>query len=354
MGALLALASLALFAGPASASTTVQFTSYPLATQSAGPNNITAGPDGNLWTTDFFVGKISQITTGGVVTDFTVPNSVCMVQIINGAAADGNLWFVDLCGNFVGKITTSGAITEYPVPKDKVLTPWKKSGLGQSPSSITVGADGNLWVAEFGTDRIVQLHPDGTFGKDFLLPRHRNLGSHDPDASGLDHITSGPDGNLWFTESRFGGGPNVGNRIGRMTLDGQFSEFAIPTVDSRPNDIVSGPDNALWFTEEQGNNVGRIDLNGNITEYAVPTASAIPDQITTGPDGALWFTEASGSAPGLGRIDTSGNLQEFNQPNPPSDTTSNGAVGICLGPDGNVWFTEVITNYVVKTVVSTT
>ena len=351
VGVALAVLSLGVL-GPtrAAAATTVSFTAYNMPTTPGGPNAITAGPDGNLWSTEIFAGKIARITPSGAVTEFPVPNNGCLVDIIAGP--DGNLWFVDLCNNYIGKITPKGHIKEYPVPPDKVLPVWKSNGLGQAPASITVGPDGNLWIAEFGTDRVVQLHTNGRYGSDFKLPRHKGLPAGDPDVSGPDWITTGPDGNLWFTESRFGGGPLVGNRVTRMTLQGVFTEFPIPTTDSRPNDIVSGPDGNLWFTEESGNNIGRVDVNGNMTEFAVPTSSATPDQITVGPDGALWFTEAGLSAPGLARIDVSGNISEFQSPTPPSGTDNFGAVGIGLGPDNNVWFTEPQPNTVIKTVVT--
>jgi streptogramin lyase len=37
-----------------------------------------------------------------------------------------------------------------------------------------------------------------------------------------------------------------------------FSEFSVPTVDSRTYSIASGPDGNLWFTERIGNKIGRI------------------------------------------------------------------------------------------------
>ena len=351
-GAVLTALSLGVLSSPthAHATTTVSFTAYNIPTTPGGPNAITAGPDGNLWTTEIFAGKIARITPSGVVTEFTVPNSGCLVQITQGP--DRNLWFVDLCNNFIGRITTKGHIKEFPVPKDRVLPAWKAQGLGQAPASITVGPDGNLWIAEFATDRIVQLHTNGRYGLDFKLPRHPGLPAGDPDASGPSWITTGADGNLWFTEDRYGGGPLVGNRVARMTLGGVFTEFPVPTPDANPNDIVAGPDGNLWFTEEFGNKIGRVDLNGNMTEFAVPTANATPDQITVGPDGAMWFTEASITAPGLARIDTSGSISEFASPTPPSGTDNFGAVGIGLGPDNNIWFTEPQPNTVIKTIVT--
>lgn len=70
-------------------------------------------------------------------------------------------------------------------------------------------------------------------------------------------ITTGPDGNLWFTEA-------TGNQIGRMTPAGSVQEFPLPTTchnnGSRcdPEGITSGPDGALWFAEAAGNQIGRL------------------------------------------------------------------------------------------------
>jgi virginiamycin B lyase len=63
---------------------------------------------------------------------------------------------------------------------------------------------------------------------------------------------------------------------------------------------MAGTDGALWFTEFLGNKVGRLTTTGTFTEYPVPTANAKPLGITTGPDGNIWFTEVTGHK--LGRL----------------------------------------------------
>jgi virginiamycin B lyase len=103
-------------------------------------------------------------------------------------------------------------------------------------------------------------------------------------------ITSGPDGNLWFTEQ-------AGNQIGRITTSGTVTEFPIPTANSQPVGITSGPDGNLWFTEQAGNQIGRITTSGAITQYPTSPvslmANAEPSDIVEGPDGNLWFTETN-------------------------------------------------------------
>src|SRR5947209_7131769 len=85
-------------------------------------------------------------------------------------------------------------------------------------------------------------------------------------------ITSGPDGNLWFTEE-------TGNKIGRITPAGTIAQFVIPTAASAPLGIAQGADGNLWFTESTGNKIGRITPTGAFSEFVLPTASSKPNGI---------------------------------------------------------------------------
>src|SRR5260370_14583492 len=97
-------------------------------------------------------------------------------------------------------------------------------------------------------------------------------------------IASGPDGNLWFTESGV-------NNIGRITPTGTISEFPIPTAGTTAQSIASGPGGNLWFTETSVNNIGTITPTGTITDIPIPTAATAPFIIASAPDGTLSFTE---------------------------------------------------------------
>jgi virginiamycin B lyase len=281
-------------------------TEFALPTSPSQPQDITVGPDGNLWFTESTGNRVGRITTAGAVTEFALPTANSEPWGIT-VGPDGNLWFTERIGNRVGRITPAGAVTEFPMPS------------GSSDlRGITAGPDGNLWFTEFYGQRIGRITTAGMI-TEFPLP----TGSGGPAG-----ITAGPDHNLWFTEYSTG-------RVGRITPAGTITEFPLPTASSNPNGITAGSDGNLWFTESTGNRVGRITTAGAVTEFALPTANSLPIAITAGPDGNLWFTELDGLQ--IGRITTAGAVTEFAQ-------TANGGFvwGITSGPDGNLWFTNLI------------
>jgi virginiamycin B lyase len=116
-----------------------------------------------------------------------------------------------------------------------------------------------------------------------------------------------------------------------------LNEYTVPTSGSAPGTITTGPDGNLWFTEETGDKIGMITPTGTITEYTVPTSGAQPLGITAGPDGNLWFTEGDGDK--IGEISTTGTITEY-----PIPTSGADPIGITAGPDGNLWFTEYYGN----------
>ena len=71
-------------------------------------------------------------------------------------------------------------------------------------------------------------------------------------------ITTGPNGNLWFTENVSG---TIGGKIGEITPTGTFTEFTIPDTNSTsaPYGIVTGSNGDLWFTDSGTNSVGMIN-----------------------------------------------------------------------------------------------
>jgi streptogramin lyase len=203
--------------------------------------------------------------------------------------------------------SASASIKEYSVPTTTSI-----------PQGITAGPDGNIWFAETKGDKIGKVTTSGKFTEYSLSTGSSPYG-----------ITPGPDGNLWFTEQ-------IGNKIGRITPSGTITEYTIPTAGSQPWNITAGPDGNLWFTETNGNNIAKITTSGSFTEYPLPAWGGVMG-ITSGPDGNIWFTEPQGHK--IGKITPSGIVTEYAIPTPA--TSLSHAWGITTGPDGNLWYTDI-------------
>ena len=90
---------------------------------------------------------------------------------------------------------------------------------------------------------------------------------------------------MWFAQKS-------ANKIGRITMRGEISEFALPTPNAGPDGMMLGPDGNVWFSETEVSRIGRITPDGRITEFADGiTPGAKPLSIAVR-DGALWFSEA--------------------------------------------------------------
>jgi len=75
-----------------------------------------------------------------VITLFPLPQSGTPTDITTGPG--GALWFTEFAGNRLGRITTAGAIDE------------TTSVDGVEPEGIASGPNGNIWFTEFNTSRI--------------------------------------------------------------------------------------------------------------------------------------------------------------------------------------------------------
>jgi virginiamycin B lyase len=235
---------------------------------------------------------------------------------------DGAVWFtIHNPSPGIGSISATGQVRTYPLPGTQSAV----------PLSITAGPDAGVWftrgdLRSSGPAVIGRLAVDGSYSEYPIPPRITDVGD----------LVAGPDGNVWFTDS-------ASNKIGRMTPAGQVREFALPSYPAAqcgqlcPGSITVGPDGALWFANTQLAGVpgiGRITTDGLVSLFSLPTGS-VPGAITAGPDGNLWFTEDRG--PGLGRLTTDGSVTEFAIPG--FQHAGVAALSLTEGPDAAIWFT---------------
>jgi streptogramin lyase len=210
------------------------FTGYKLANS---PIGITAGPDKALWFTEY--AAVGRITTKGRVSTYGAGGFVEDIA----AGPDGALWFTELTGNAIGRITTHGKITLYT----------KGISSGSGPYSIAAGPDGAMWFTESTGGRIGRITPNGK-----VTEYSRGITSTE-EPSG---IAAGSDGAMWFTEFEVYDSYEIrDSMVGRITMSGKISEYSKGVSGgSEPTAIVKGPDGNMWFVETRADEVGRVAL----------------------------------------------------------------------------------------------
>jgi streptogramin lyase len=202
---------------------------------------------------------------------------------------------------------------------------------GSVPTGITTGPDGNLWFTNSGAGQIGKL--------DSLTHQVALINLPDPTCKPVG-ITTGPDGNLWFTEQ-------AGGKLGVMTTAGALNnEFP---VGSGPTGIITGSDGNLWVTLLTGNQIAKVNVAGVVSLFSLPTAGASPSGITLSPDGSIWFTETAVAQ--IGEISPAGAILEWSVQTPAGGVTPV-PMGITSTPDGAIWYSDGANNCIGKFVPS--
>src|SRR5690242_3415962 len=101
---------------PAGAITKLSAGQNPGAGFGSGPESIIAGPDGNIWFTEFWTNRIGRLMPSGVLTEYAIPTGNSAPRgIVSGP--DGNVWFVESGRErpAIARISPTGRITEFPV-----------------------------------------------------------------------------------------------------------------------------------------------------------------------------------------------------------------------------------------------
>ena len=275
----------------------------PAGDSASGP--IVVGPDSDLWFVEDPGAALGRITPQGAETQFRLPSgSLPAVALATGP--DGNLWYarspasVDGPGytptaGVIGRMTASGVATEFPLPTPTASPPITFVPPPQ-PRGIVAGPDGALWFYTGSPHGAAQVQAGASWiGRITTSGQASVVYNPDPlTLAGISGITTGPDSNVWFTETtstaNFGGGPQAhpNSSIGRLTPSGNVQSFALPSSLGMPGAIATGPDGNLWFASAE---IARVTPSGQISSYRLPDPSAEIGAMASGPGQAVWFAQ---------------------------------------------------------------
>ena len=239
----------------------IQITEWTVPTLGQRSRDPAEAPDGSIWWTGMWAsvaGRLDPAT--GQMDEFMLPESARPHTIVPDA--DGNIWYTGNSNATVGKLNPgTGEITEYQTeardPHSAVFHPNGKlyftaqgaAVLGRldpatgtiteiptepRPYGITVDAEGTLWVAYNGTNKIGAIEPETMEVRYFEVPDTR---------SRIRRLDIASDGMVWYGNSTMG-------RIGRLDpATGEIREWPSPNgPDSHPY-AFAVVDDIIWYNE---------------------------------------------------------------------------------------------------------
>jgi virginiamycin B lyase len=209
---------------------------------------LTAGREGDIWVLGF--NDIARVTVGGRVTLYPIVDSVGGSSgdpIVVGG--DGNVWYARpvLTTRFIHRLNRDGTVSDFQVPATGTIT------------DLATGPDGAIWFTTQGPgpgdNSIGRITLRGVASTVVQLPDNDATGYQTPTNMPLE-LTEGPDRNMYFTTYFV----VPLNYIGQVTVGGHLTRFDIPTAGAASFGITTGSDGNVWFTENFNQKVGRLDL----------------------------------------------------------------------------------------------
>ncbi|MBI5435722.1 MAG: hypothetical protein HY937_01170 [Nitrosomonadales bacterium] len=221
--------------------------------------------------------------------------------------------------------------------KDQVIsaTPIKEVALPEglsSAQSMVIDSTGRLWFTEKVGKKLAMYDPEKKeFATHALPPSWGKMG--------FSNITLGPEGDIWFTVTRWVEGTEEPHIIGRFSpADGYFTKYATPH-NSVPEELIVDAKGTIWFFASNKNNLYRVDPKTfALKGYPVPTANGNPKSLAIDQKGHIWFAESTANKIG----EFLPEQEVFYEHELLTQYANPGKISI--DKRGRVWFVEVTAN----------
>lgn len=305
---------------------------YPLAQRTAYPLGITTDSRGNVWFAEDNIDQIAElIPANSTYRYFPIPTEQHLAWIwFLKFDNSGNLWFSDESQPLLWRLSQKGGFANFSAGTaqpyalaydpassriwftsirtnqvgyfainggDAVLgqvTTIAGNSPGPEPSGISLGPDGNVFVAETFDAKIAEL----AFTNLSVLGTWTLPVGAEPVGLAYDPLL----GRVWFTNhaTSFFGYVSLGSK-GYVEYPTSLSTYGGSPIVTLPYWITVGPGGQVWFDEHFANRIARFDpATQQLTEFPIPQNDSSPLRIwLDSTTGELWFSEFAGNAIGV-------------------------------------------------------
>jgi sugar lactone lactonase YvrE len=222
-----------------------------------GPEGIAIDSSGNIYVADTNNNRIRKITTpGGVVTTLAGSGSPVWADGTGAGASfnqprgitvgpDGNIYVADTANNLIRKVTTTGVVST-------VAASWS-AGLNY-PEGVAVSVDGTIYVADTMNSAVKKIATNGvvTTFDGFAQPQG---------------ITVAPDGNIYVADTnsqtikKITPGGVVTTVAGTLYTTDFLDGIGTAAAFNYPLDLAFGPDGNIYVADNGNTRIRKIILN---------------------------------------------------------------------------------------------
>lgn len=249
-----------LVATPAANAAPGDITNFAVGTR---PIGLASDASGNLWSANIGSQTISRLTLAGAVTNFALTRQNPQLIV---AGSDNAMWFTYERDAAIGRISPDGVVTDF------------SNGVPGPGFDIALGPDNALWITVPTQKQVIRMTTAGA------------VTAYDTGNAAAQFITPGPSGSnrMYMTL------PQV-NKIGVITMQGQFSTIDGPDGATAMSDIITVGNN-VWFGSAT-NNTLRLTRIVNDSSFIQVLAPQIPTPgfFGLGRDNTMWITDGTQS-----------------------------------------------------------
>ena len=283
-----------------------------------GGTPITVDANGTVYTSDYFDGNITKITSDGTDSTYASLGSDYLSRFPHTIAADiaGNVYAVDTTDtNNIIKIDATGTSSTLAT-------------LSGHATSIVLGQDGYLYVSEYDNKTVYKVSTSGavtTLGTTTGFPRY---------------ITMNSQGDVFTTDFSGSSGHSDLNKI---AADGTSSTIFdnCCQLGTEFEAVSTNSDGTFIALSDGSANYYRITANGQVTKFGTPGSNPVDEAIDT--NGNI-YTVNSGSD-NVSKITPDGTSTIF-------ATLPHGGTKITYGKDGNIYvyapYEPYVNNFITK------
>ncbi|HMF36072.1 MAG TPA: Ig-like domain repeat protein, partial [Isosphaeraceae bacterium] len=272
------------------------------------PEGVATDASGNLYIADTDNNRIRKISPDGIIStvagngmpgynDDGIKATDAKLNAPTGVAVDaqGNLFIADTGNNRIRKISPDGIISTvagngisgYNEPKGVSDGIKATDAMLNAPMGVAVDAQGNLFIADTGNDRIREVRTDG---KIITIAGDAGFSGDGGPASQaeLNHpegVAVDASGNLYIADTG-------NNRIRKISPDGTIVTIAgngTPAILNAPTGIAVGASGNLYIADTGNNRIRVVDPSGSITTL-VSANGLQPAGIAVNPVGGLFIS----------------------------------------------------------------